>query len=78
MLERLIASVCRASSKVATISSKVHRVTVTILVLGQSAGHRDHVDPRGSGNDSRAPRASGILQTRLSPGPGSAVAICLP
>ena len=28
MLERLIASVCRASSKVATISSKVQRVTV--------------------------------------------------
>ena len=33
MLERLMASVCRASSNVATISAKVQRVTSAILLL---------------------------------------------
>src|SRR6266851_10020743 len=34
-----------------------------MLVLGQSAGHRDDLDARGRGNSARAPRARGILQT---------------
>ena len=35
----------------------------TIVVVGQSAGHRDHLHPRGWGNSPWTPRAPGILQT---------------
>jgi hypothetical protein len=34
------------------------------LLVGQRAGHRNHVDPCRGRNGLRAPRASGILETR--------------
>jgi len=75
MLERLMASVCRASSKVATISSSVQRVTVrswsggSVLATEMTCTRVEEAILRG--------RPGGWHLAGLrSPGRGSAVATC--